>query len=404
MKTNLILSLDKRRPRKDGSYPLIFRLTHERKTTSIATGYALHKDDWNEKSKRIKKSYKGVNAVERLNNSLLKQRAQYMDKIQKLSEKDQLRFMSIKEVRAHILNHNTNDCFFTFTQKLIDELRASQRFGNQKVYETALSALQKFHNAKTLRFSELNYHFIKSFEVHHLKKGTTINGLSVYLRTVRAIYNKGISAGKIEAEASPFKSYKIRSEATEKRAIDAEKIHKIFELELSKGSSLYHARNYFLLSYLMNGMSFADMAYLKRKNIIDGRIKYKRLKTSKLYDLKVTNQLEVLLHEYIEEKALDDFIFPIIKRTSPEDQFKDMRMHLNQYNLDLKKIAQKCGIETTLTSYVSRHSMATNLILSDVPINALSKMLGHSKLSTTQIYIKDLPTKMMDDYQERLSL
>ena len=77
---------------------------------------------------------------------------------------------------------------------------------------------------------------------------------------------------------------------------------------------------------------------------------------------------------------------------------------LNAYNKKLKEIAKLCKIEDHLTSYVSRHSMATHLILSEVPINALSKMLGHTKLTTTQIYIKELPTNILDDYQERLEL
>lgn len=61
-----------------------------------------------------------------------------------------------------------------------------------------------------------------------------------------------------------------------------------------------------------------------------------------------------------------------------------------------------CGIEQKLTTYVSRHSFATQAMLNDVPLQAISTMLGHSKLNTTQIYLKSLPTNILDDYNERL--
>ena len=154
----------------------------------------------------------------------------------------------------------------------------------------------------------------------------------------------------------------------------------------------------------MNGISFIDMAFLRVKNIVDGRIKYRRQKTGRQYDIKYTERIESLLSFYIEDKQKTDFIFDIIKREKEEDQYKDVLWARKRYNELLKEIAKLCDIEEHLTSYVSRHSMATNLILNNVPINALSKMLGHSKISTTEVYIKQLPTNIMDDYQERLEL
>ncbi len=154
----------------------------------------------------------------------------------------------------------------------------------------------------------------------------------------------------------------------------------------------------------MNGISFIDMAFLRVKTIVDGRIQYRRQKTKKVYDLKITEQLASILDYYLHDKHSDDFIFPIVKREKLFEQHKDVRDARIKYNRRLKEIAKLCDIEENLTSYVSRHSMATNLILNDVPINALSKMLGHSDLQTTEIYIKDLPTNIMDEYQERLEI
>ncbi|MEX0290740.1 MAG: tyrosine-type recombinase/integrase [Flavobacteriaceae bacterium] len=79
-----------------------------------------------------------------------------------------------------------------------------------------------------------------------------------------------------------------------------------------------------------------------------------------------------------------------------------MSWERQRYNRGLKLIGEMCGIEQKLTTYVSRHSFATQAMLNDVPLQAISTMLGHSKLNTTQIYLKSLPTNILDDYNERL--
>ena len=144
------------------------------------------------------------------------------------------------------------------------------------------------------------------------------------------------------------------------------------------------------------------MAYLKVANIIDGRIKFRRKKTGKLYDIKITEQLKSILDNYLEGKDKEDYIFPIIKRQNPAKQEREINWERQRYNRGLKKIQELCGIEQKLTTYVSRHSFATQAMLHNIPLEAISAMLGHSKLNTTQIYLKSLPTTVLDQYNERL--
>ncbi len=149
-------------------------------------------------------------------------------------------------------------------------------------------------------------------------------------------------------------------------------------------------------------MNFTDMAYLKVSNVINGRIKFRRKKTGKLFDIKITGQLSEILNIYLKGKSRDDFIFPVIKRADPALQEREISWERQRYNAGLKKIGELCGIEQKLTTYVSRHSFATQAMLNDVPLQAISAMLGHSKLNTTQIYLKMLPTNILDSYNEKL--
>ena len=141
-----------------------------------------------------------------------------------------------------------------------------------------------------------------------------------------------------------------------------------------------------------------------RKCGINGRVKYRRKKTSKLYDIPLSEQLKNILDYYLVGKGPSDFIFPIIKREDLEDQYKDIKWARKRYNKGLKEIQVLCGIEETLTSYVIRHSFATQALLKDVPIKAISEMLGHSKLSTTEVYLKSLPSRLLDKFAEKLNL
>ncbi|WP_373519125.1 phage integrase SAM-like domain-containing protein [Pricia sp.] len=404
MKTNITLSMDKRRKRKDGMCPIIFRLSHHRKTISITTGFAVPPEYWNEKNREIKRTYNGVSSVARLNNLLMKKKTDLRDGINSLEENSSLEALSITDLKNILTKSNKSILFFEYGQQLIDEMEEAKRFGNARAYKSAMGALKKFNKKANLRFEEISYNYLKRFETSHFKKGNSVNGLSMYMRTIRAIYNKAIHQGIVSADYYPFKKYKIKSQPTAKRAISKDKIKRILDLKLESDNPLFHARNYFLCSYLMNGISFIDMAYLKVGSIVDGRIQYSRQKTARPYDIKVTKQLISILNYYLEDKSKDDFIFPIIRREQIKDQFHDVQWERKRYNKRLREIAILCEIEERLTSYVSRHSMATNLILDDVPINALSKMLGHSKLQTTEIYIKNLPTHIMDEYQERLEI
>ena len=151
------------------------------------------------------------------------------------------------------------------------------------------------------------------------------------------------------------------------------------------------------------GMSYIDMVFLKKENIVDNRIKFQRRKTSKIYDIKITDQIKVILKFYISNKKKIDFILPVLKRDTLELQYRDAQWGLKRYNKGLKKIANLCGIEENLTSYVSRHSFATHALYKNIPLSAISAMLGHSKLSTTQVYLKSLPSNVLDTYHEGLN-
>ena len=402
MDTSISLSLDLRRSRKDGTYPLVMRIGHKQRTTAIPLKINLLEKDWDEKNRIVRKTYKGVESVTRLNNTIQKKKSEAWDLILKFHEAGQLDTFTVAELKEKIEGvERANLSFFQFTNQLIEELIKANRIGTARSYKEATSVLRNFAK-KELQFKSITYDFLRKFETHHFSKGNSVNGLAAYLRTIRAIYNKGIKVGLVEKEFYPFEDYKLKTAPTEKRALDWDLLKKIIEEKITPEQECYDARNYFLASYMMYGMSYTDMAFLKKEDIQDGRIIYRRKKTSKLYNIKITDNLQSILSHYIDQKPESPYIFPIIKRETIQLQYKDIEWARKRYNKRLKTLAKLCGIDKNLTSYVSRHSFATQAMMQQVPLNAVSSMLGHSSLKTTEIYLKSLPTNMLDDYNAKI--
>ena len=402
MNTNIVISLDTRREKKDGTYPLMMRLGHNERTTAIPIGINLLEKDWDVEKRMVKKSYEGTNTVTRLNNIIQKKKADAMDIILGLHEAKQLPVMSVIAVKDKIITNNKPQSVFTFTETLRKDLILENRIGTARSYKEVMSVLKTFNGGKDLSFFDLTYTFLKKYETSYISKGNSYNGLAAYMRSLRAICNKAIKAGIVEKANYPFEEYKIRTTPTEKRALDWDLIKNIIQLDLPSEHTLFNARNYFVASYMMYGMNYTDMAFLKRDNIQNGRVNYRRRKTSKLYDIKITDALDKIISYYIAQDANSEYVFPIIKRENLSLQYKDIEWARKRYNKKLKLIAKECGIDKNLTSYVSRHSFATHAMLHQVPLNAISAMLGHSSLKTTEIYLKSLPSNILDDYNSRI--
>jgi len=123
---------------------------------------------------------------------------------------------------------------------------------------------------------------------------------------------------------------------------------------------------------------------------------YKRTKTGKNYSIKLTAPANKILSYYIKDQKHKDYIFPIIKRETLELQLKDMQNEIKTFNKYLKKIADLCGIESNLTSYVARHTWATIAKDLNVPVSVISEGLGHEDIKTTQIYLDSFDADVID--------
>jgi len=255
-------------------------------------------------------------------------------------------------------------------------------------------------------FKNVNPTFLNKYEVYMRGRGGTDGGIGVPLRALRAIYNTAIERKMVKEEYYPFKIYKISKLKGKglKKALSIEQVKKIVSLDLKKYPWLTNSLHYFVFSFYTRGMNFADMMRLEWKQIDDERIYYTRSKTKGTFIIKIVPPVRKILDFYNEQSSETKYVFPILLHDNLTPSQVGNRKHktLKNYNLQLKEIAEICGINKTLSSYVARHSFANCLKQKGIATDIISESLGHQNLVVTRAYLKELDSSILDEAVELL--
>lgn len=397
--------LNETRQKNDGTYPLIIRMTYNRRIINIPLGFSIRESDWDRVNQRIKSSSKVATNITRLNNIIQSKTAHIYDVVAKLEDEGKASRLSMKDLKRLITTGDKNGQVYVydFIQSIIDDLRKAKQIGNAEVYTGLLRRLKKLHASDYLTFDEINYSFLKKMEVTHFSRDNQPGGLSVYMRTLRAIYNKAIKAGYASLERYPFKDYSIKNGDPRRRSLAESEFELFKSLELQPGSALDEARKIFLASFYMRGMNFMDMCLLRYSNITGDldRIQYVRSKTNKRFSIKIGHKLKETILSYLDGKVnKDDFIFPMLRNvTDPMKYHETIKNKRKRLNKRLKELAKLCGIDS-ITIYTARHTYATTGKRRGVPTAVIQESLGHKTEAITQTYLDSFDNAVVDDYDE----
>ena len=173
---------------------------------------------------------------------------------------------------------------------------------------------------------------------------------------------------------------------------NAQDIKALKELDLSMKPSLDFARDMFMFSFYTRGMSFVDMAYLRKTDLQNGILTYRRRKTGQELTIKWEKCMAEIIAKYPENQT--DFLLPIIKEQGNERRQYDNALHLVNYRL--KELSTMLKHQRPLTMYVARHSWASAAKAKNVPLSVISEGMGHDSEATTQIYLASLETSVVD--------
>lgn len=380
---------------KDGSHPIMLQIIKDRQRKFISIGRS-KVEHWDEKENLPTNKHPDAISLKRL---IVKKRYEAMKAVNELDEKGD--HYSIEDIIAKIKLDQLSQTLFKYTEELIARMEKTGKIGNARVYQNTLNVFKKFRHDKDVKFVNLDYKMLQEFQEHLLEEGRKGNTISIHLRTLRAIYNSAIKENIVSKTLYPFESFKIKSEKTIKRAVSKEELNAIRKLDIVQGSELDKARDYFLFSFNMRGMSFIDIAYLKCKDLNKDRVTYTRKKTGQKFSIKLTDEALKIIRKYNNLKDPDQYIFPIIQRKNKE--YLDYRNAMRLTNKKLKIIGDMIESNIPISTYVSRHSWATIGKKAGILTSILSEGLGHDSEKTTQIYLDSFEDKTLDDANELIT-
>lgn len=253
-----------------------------------------------------------------------------------------------------------------------------------EIYQATERTIKKFDKAaERLTFDDISLDWLRGFDAFMAQTCAT-NTRSIHMRNIRTVLNAAIDDEL--TNNYPFRKFKIKQEKTIKRNLSVEHIRKIRDIELEPWLSRH--RDVFMLSFYLCGINYVDLVHLTE--IENGRINYKRRKTSKIYSIKVEPEAQEIFDRWKGEKHLLNAI----------DNVKDYRAAYVHFGTGIGRIAEMLGIKG-LTSYYARHSWATIAAELDIPKETISAALGHSDDSVTDIYI-NFNVKKIDEANRKV--
>ena len=374
--------------KKEGT--IYYQVIHNRVIRQLKTNYRLYAHEWNENESVIiitnnsRQNY--LKSIEERIHWDIKR----LQAIINLWERTKIKYTP-DDIISTFQKQDNEQSLFNFMQSVITQL---QQLGKQRTIETyqaTLRSFMQFREGKDILLEEINSDIMLMYEAYLRNKGLTKNSTSFYMRILRAVYNRAIEK-ELTPNRNPFKQVYTGIDKTIKRAIRLKTIKQIKNLDLSLQPSLDFARDMFLFSFYTRGMSFIDMAYLKKQNLSNGILSYRRRKTGQQLFIRWEKCMQEIVNKY-DTDFYSPYLLPILKYPYDRSQYKNM---LYRTNKSLKEIAKMVDLSIPLTLYVARHSWASIAKSKNIPISVISEGMGHDSEMTTQIYLASLDNTIVD--------
>ena len=387
----------------NGEYPLMLRICKDGKKKYQSLGISVLPRYWDFTRNKPKPNCPNKEYIQKI---ILNKQTELQQRMLEFNSEQ-------KEYTTTTLLNDENKRFelktvCQFYQELIEQCKNNNKCGNRLIYKGSYNSLKVFtKNQLDIPFSAIDISWLNKYEKWLRSKGNKETTMSLMFRTLRSAYNKAIKAKCARKSDYPFDEYKINKfdTKTQKRAIAKTEVLKFTKEvdNIGKRQYVQLSKDIFIFSYLCGGINFTDIANLTKVNITNGRIHYIRQKTGKLIKLGISEEAMQIIKKY--ESESKGYLFPILNANIHKTPLqKQNRIHkmLGKINKNLKLIAAQLNVDANMTTYVARHSFASVLKKSGVSIALISEALGHSDLSTTQVYLDSFDNEQIDAAMQNL--
>lgn len=299
---------------------------------------------------------------------------------------------TVEDVAARYLTPPDTKGFLSFARILIGQLRQIGKIRTIERYTTVINSFGRFCAENDVPLDQVNSNLMVAYETYLKSRGVCPNTSSYYMRGLRAIYNRAVEK-ELTVQRDPLKYVYTGIDKTVKRGVPLKIIRQIRDLNLSLSPAMDFARDIFMFSFYTRGMSFIDMAYLKKRDLQNGILSYRRQKTGQQLFIKWEKPMQEIVDKY--DTSGTPYLLPVI-RDMNADERRQYKTAAHLVNDKLKKLGEKLGLATPLTSYVARHGWASIAKSKNIPLSTISEAMGHDSEKTTRIYLASLDTSAVD--------
>ena len=371
---------------------IYYQIIHKRKTKLLFSDYHIYTDEWDADSSKATStlSDERLPLISAINKAILRDRSRLNDVIDYLIKNCST--FTVEQILEIYTEKYKTQSFFNYMNSLIVSLRLKGKTGTSETYTNTLKSFRTFRRNEDFPICDLNSDLIEEYETYLKCRHLSPNTISFYMRVLRAVYNRAVEENLAEA-VNPFRHVYTGISKTKKRALSIYQLRKLKNIDLSYCASMNYARDMFLLSFYLRGMSLVDMAFLKKSDLKNGYITYRRRKTGQLLIIKWTKEMQSILNKY--KSQSEKYLLPILKDKMINERTTYRTVGYN-INFNLKKIASLLNISIPLTLYVARHSWASIAKIKGIPVNVISEGMGHDSEITTRIYLASLDISLLD--------
>ena len=301
---------------------------------------------------------------------------------------------------------NAKDDLRLYIPEVIGMLKREGKFPAMHVYACTLRSYEKFcaeerHPKNTTASLSMQEIFtperLKEYEDWLAGQQSSPNTISTYMRTLQAVYNRWMSPGIEGYNPVLFKDVYTKVESRTKRALTAEQMEQLRNTDFSVLTlRQQQVLTYFLLMFMLRGMPFIDLAHLRKSDLRNRRITYRRHKTGKLMVVDVPPDAMRLLQQY-RDKTDSEYLFPLLHGgLFMEEHHHRYQETLRHFNRELARLMKQLLPGVSVSSYTARHTWATLAYHSGVPVGLISQSLGHSSIRVTMTYLKPFDAEVID--------
>lgn len=367
---------------------LYYQVIHSRNIRQIKTSYQLLPGEWDKQTEEIRLSSDEAGGRREELAGMKEKIAWDLKRLQKIVGvfQRQKEDFTVEEV-VFAFQHATMDhSLFSFMENLVAHLRQLGKARTSETYQTTLNSFRSFRGGLDVMWDEVDADLMGAYEAYLKGRQVSMNTVSFYMRILRAVYNRAVEKD-LTVQRFPFKYVYTGIEKTVKR------------LDLEGEPGLRFARDLFLFSFYTRGMSFVDMAYLRKEDLKNGVLSYRRKKTGQ----RLFIEWEACMQEIVDRYRVEGspFLLPIIRQEGKEER-RQYKSAIHLVNRKLKEIARRIGLALPFTMYVARHSWASIARSKHVPVSVISEGMGHDSETTTLIYLTSLDSSAINKANRRI--